>query len=275
MSKQYRIAICISGFLRTWEYTQKSFREILCANNNCIFDIYVHTYNQNYYEFSSKQNNNCVTVDDVKKMLNDLNVKGIVVENRDVSFPYVKKSVDLLMKKYKCSNQKHNNVLVKESSDNNSNIVKLSYRVYDQLRKVKACNDLRIKYQNDTKTVYDIVVKTRFDVVYFTKPSWETILGNRVYIGEGAFLEGTIDDIIAIGKPNIIDLYSSRINEFINGKYLTLCPHRSIEYVLSQYKIHPVKKFLLYKILRSRYLVHNSHPKPHTGTIDKYTETFL
>ena len=48
--------------------------------------------------------------------------------------------------------------------------------VYDQLRKVKACNDLRIKYQNDTNTVYNIVVKTKFDVVYFTKPSWNIIV---------------------------------------------------------------------------------------------------
>jgi hypothetical protein len=275
VSKKYNIAICISGFLRSWQYTSKSFREILCADKNCNFDIFVHTYKQNYFEFSSQKSDEVLSDDDIIKMFNNINVKVFIIEDRNVTLPEVKKSTDYLMNKYKCSKQYHNVTQVPESSDNKTDITTLSYRIYDQLRKVQACNKLRKQYQDANNIKYDFVVKTRFDVVYLTKPIWSNILDNHLYIGDGAFLEGTIDDIIAIGKSNVINIYSSRLNEFINGTYLTLCPHNSIYNILSKYKIKHINKYILYKVLRSRYLVHNTLPTPHTGAIDSYTESFL
>ena len=275
MNKQYKIAICISGFLRTWEYTQKSFRDILCANKNCTFDLYVHTYRQNYYEFSSNKNDVFLTVDHVKKMFKGLNVKGMVVENRDKVFPDIRKNVNLFMNKYNCSSQRHNRVNVKESSDNKSIKVKLSYRIYDQLRKINLCNEMRKNHEYCTKTKYDFIVKTRFDVVYLTQPNWDNIQSNKIYLGDGAFSGNTIDDIVAIGKSTEINHYSERLVNFKKGAFLTMCPHRSIDYTLSKHKIQPIKKFIMYKVLRGRYLVHNVYPKPHTGKIDKHTESFL
>lgn len=50
-----RIAICLSGFIRTWEFTKWSLLNILCRDIE--YDIFVHTYKQNYFEYSAGQQN--------------------------------------------------------------------------------------------------------------------------------------------------------------------------------------------------------------------------
>ena len=45
-----KVAVCISGFLRTWEQTRKSFENVF---KNVDIDIYAQVYKQNYYEYSS------------------------------------------------------------------------------------------------------------------------------------------------------------------------------------------------------------------------------
>jgi len=45
-----KVAICIAGFIRTWEHTKRTFLEQMKGSE---IDVFVHTYKQNYYEFTA------------------------------------------------------------------------------------------------------------------------------------------------------------------------------------------------------------------------------
>ena len=76
-----KIAICISGFIRTWENTKDSFIHTLCKD--VTPDVFVHTYNQNYFECSAGKEDIIYSDDDIRDMFTDCNVKEIVIENRE------------------------------------------------------------------------------------------------------------------------------------------------------------------------------------------------
>ena len=78
-----RIAICISGFIRTWEFTKNSFKNLLCKDKKHEIDIFIHTYYQNYFECSSGLKDIIYTQEEIYKMFEGFNVKIILIENRN------------------------------------------------------------------------------------------------------------------------------------------------------------------------------------------------
>ena len=84
-----RIAICISGFIRTWEYTKKSFIEQLTKDKNNIYDVFIHTYNQNLYEATAEKKDLFLSKDEIEKQFENINVKVLIVENREQTLPII------------------------------------------------------------------------------------------------------------------------------------------------------------------------------------------
>ena len=64
-----KIAICISGFLRTWEYTKKSFIEQLLQDESNEYHHFIHTYNQNLYEATAEKQDIFLSENEIKSLL--------------------------------------------------------------------------------------------------------------------------------------------------------------------------------------------------------------
>jgi len=246
-----KIAICLSGFIRTWEYSKVSFIKNLLQDLDC--DIFIHTYKQNYYEYSSHKKDIIYTDDEIKSMFDGLNVKDMVIEDRDV----IKEQIDLDCKKYEdITNYK---IRIKESSDESENYVNLGIRIYDQLRKIHLCNKLRKNYQLKNNTKYDLIVKTRFDVLYIDKIDWKLFdKENLVYNGiDGC--GGFPDDLVGIGKEEPMNAYMDRFSN-LNKMCFTKVYKNDISYI-NWYDQHgetifPIREFCAHDTLL-RNLIYN------------------
>ena len=229
-----KIAICISGFLRTWEYTKKSFIEQLLHDKSNDYDLFIHTYNQNLYEATAEKEDIFLSENEIKTLFEDLNVKVLVIENRAETLPVIIKESE----KYKHLNNYH--LQQPESSDKNSITIPIGARTYDHLRKLHLCNETRKEYEKENNIKYDLVVKTRFDLCYFNSPEWKICLDGKVYFEYGACF-GWPDDTFCITTPYIMDnWYANRFVKFdemfITGDNILngMCAHQTLKWILEQ-----------------------------------------
>lgn len=226
-----KIAICISGFVRTWKHTRRSFEEQLVKGVD--YDLFLHIYRQNLHEFTAEEPDITMTDSEIAELFQGLNVKSLVVEDRDEILPMVTKEAE----KYKHISNYH--LPQKESSDVNSKEIPIGVRTYDHLRKLHLCNETRKKYQEEHNVKYDLVVKTRFDIVYFNSPKWEICTDGKVHFGFGATF-GWPDDTFCICTPDVMNrAYANRITLF-DEMYLSgpetmgICAHSTLGYILKK-----------------------------------------
>lgn len=196
-----KISICIPGFLRTWEYGKPSFLKNLVQEHDC--DLFVHTYKQNYFEYSAGKQDVVYTEEQILENFKDLNLKKIIIEDRTELFSVLEKESE----KYK--DITNYSVDIPESSGSKKDI-KLGIRIYDQLRKMHLCNNLRKEYEIENNFKYDLYVKTRFDVMYIDKVNWNNFVeDDLVYIGNSG-TAGFPDDLVGIGKEGPMNAYMDR-----------------------------------------------------------------
>lgn len=278
-----KIAICISGDIRTWNETKRSFKEIFCKGIEP--DIFVSTYNSSYNQYESNEETKMFTEDDLKNFFNDINVKDIIIENRNEM--YNKVYQDSL--KFDKINNYYN--YIKETGDKESSFVPVGFRIYDQLRKIHQCNELKSKYEENNGFKYDVVIKTRFDALYYITPNWNEMMDGKIHTSFGA-TGGFPDDVTAAGTSTVMDIYSNRFLElekmFLSNEILpisglssnvyqcccrnilpacTFCAHGTIAHVLMLHNIELGKYIGLIRLLRSSSKI----LLPFSGTID-FTE---
>ena len=229
-----RIAICISGFIRTWEYTKKSFIEQLTKDKNNIYDVFIHTYNQNLYEATAEKKDLFLSKDEIEKQFENINVKVLIVENREQTLPII------LEESKKYSFLSNYNLLNPESSDKNTISISIVARTYDQLRKIHLCNEERKNYEKENNIQYDLIVKTRFDLCYYNSPDWKLCLDGKVYFEYGAGF-GWPNDIFCVTTPYVMDnWYANRFTKFeemfITGSNIIngMCSHQTLKWILEK-----------------------------------------
>jgi hypothetical protein len=226
-----KIAICISGFVRTWKHTRRSFEEQLLKGID--YDLFLHIYRQNLYEFTADKQDENMSDTEINELFSGLNVKSLIIEDRHKLLPILLKDAS------KYSHISNYNLQQKESSDSKSIEIPIGVRTYDHLRKIHLCNELRKQYEKENNIKYDLVVKTRFDLVYFNSPNWKICLDNKVHFGFGATF-GWPDDTFCICTPEIMD--TSYANRFIlfDEMFLTdienfgICAHKTLSYILNK-----------------------------------------
>jgi len=130
-----KIALCISGYLRTFKECYSNILENVIYDND--YDVFIHTYNK-WGHSQSFQSDIDVNKDiDLDYIKNLKNLKGLVVDKYD----------DV---KYLFENK-----------------IKLphhdSHRVLSMLYKIYQCNELKKKYEIENNFKYDLVVRTRGD----------------------------------------------------------------------------------------------------------------
>jgi hypothetical protein len=229
-----KIAICISGFLRTWEYTKKSFIEQLLQDKDNEYDLFIHTYYQNLYEFTAEKSDKVLSKQEIEDLFTGLNIKVLSIENRDETLPLLFKESE----KYK--HVSNYGLQQQESSDKDSISIPIGVRTYDHLRKLHLCNESRKIYERENNITYDLVVKTRFDLCYFNSPDWKICLDGKVYFELGACF-GWPNDTFCITTPYVMDnWYANRFTKleemFITGTNLVggICAHATLKWILEQ-----------------------------------------
>lgn len=246
-----KIAICLSGFIRTWEYSKISFIKNLLQDLDC--DIFIHTYKQNFYEYSSHKKDVIYNEDEIKKMFEGLNVKSIVIEDRDV----IREQIESESEKYEgITNYK---IRIKESSDETDNYVNLGIRIYDQLRKINLCNQLRKDYQLENNVDYDLIVKSRFDVLYIDKINWNLFTDENIVYNGIDGCGGFPDDLVGIGKEKPMNAYMDRFLN-LDKMCFSVVSKNEIDYI-NWYNHHndtvfPIKEFCAHDTLL-RNLIYN------------------
>lgn len=229
-----RIAICMSGFVRTWEYTKKSFIEQLTKDKNNIYDVFIHTYNQNLFESTAEKPDVFLTNEEIEKLFEGINVKVLIIENREETLPLI------LKESSKYSNLSNYSLQQPESSDVNSITIPIGARTYDHLRKLHLCNESRKNYEIENSIKYDLVVKTRFDLCYFNSPNWNVCLDGKVYFELGACF-GWPNDTFCVTTPYVMDnWYANRFTKFdemfITGPNILdgMCAHQTLKWILEK-----------------------------------------
>lgn len=247
-----KIAICLSGFIRTWEYSKTSFVKNLLQNTD--YDIFIHTYRQNYFEHSALEKNIIYSNEEIIKMFYGLNVKNIIIEDRDI----IKNKIEVDCKPYENITNFKNKI--KDSSEKIDNYVNLGIRIYDQLRKIHLCNKLRKEYQSENDVEYDLIVKSRFDVLYLDKINWDTFIeDNIVYNGSGG-CAGFPDDLVGIGKEYPMNAYMDRFKN-LDKMCFTQVNKNDVKFI-NWYNHHnetifPIKEFCAHDTLL-RNLIYNN-----------------
>jgi hypothetical protein len=247
-----RIAICISGFLRIWKHTKRSFIEMLLYDSTIEVDLFIHTYHQNLYESTSGLKDEYLTVAEIQKLFEGLTVRKLVVEDRSITLKAVlEESADIAKM---ASNY---NLQQPESGDPSTLKTPIGARIYDHLRKIHLCNLLRQEYERETGTVYDLVVKTRFDLLYLSHPSWRLFLDNRFHFGYGATW-GWPEDTFCVTTPLLMDaIYACRflyLREMILNGADSICAHGSLKYMIRKHKIkvgYPAVNILCFRNTKS------------------------
>ena len=191
-----KVAVCLCGYIRTWEHTKRNFMKIFCKDVEV--DLFVHTYFQNYYEYSSRKENVIYSEEEIIDMFDGMNLKDIIIEDRNIILPGIIKDSD----KYK--DIKNFSNTIRDSSDPNSQSLDNGVRIYDQFRKIELCNNLRKEYEKENNVEYDIVVKTRFDILYFRSPNWESLKDGQLHTEKGT-TAGYPPDGVIFGTPEVMD----------------------------------------------------------------------
>lgn len=261
-----KIAVCISGFLRTWEQTKDSFKNFF---KNMDVDIYAQVYKQNYYECSSQKKDVIYTESKIREFFSGFNICDLIIEDVEE----LRQETRSHCEEFKNTN---NYILpINESSDPNSKNVLLGERIYGQLRSVQVSADSMRKSGKQ----YDIVVKTRYDILYLSDPDWLSLLDGKIHCETGA-CGGYPCEIVVGGVPKavipILDRFSHLdllfktsenrgksmnlgVSNCVCGKILpccAMCSHSTFRHLLDYYNIEIGSPICQAIVMRSETLAH-------------------
>ena len=210
-----KIAVLLVGHLRTWDQCKENFINYIQDENHEVH-VYIHThdriYNSMNISFNEKLKHNKMSID----MLSGINIRSLIIEPENTYLNYYK---------------------------NINNIFDICYGIYSPALKLKNCNLIK----NLSLEQYDLVVKTRPDIKLHSKLNYNDLINkpdNIISVGKvmntGA---GTPDDIIAVGKPHIMDLYCNRIDLGIESSIETkeevrICSHNTLKILSSLYSLN-------------------------------------
>jgi hypothetical protein len=213
-----KVAVCISGFLRTFEQTFESLFVNLTDQFNC--DFFIHTWEMlgaHERHFDYKVSN--LNVKNIEsKIKNIYNPKQFIIEPRK---------------------QFHINEMVRYKSFGRDAAGLLS-----MYYKIQECNKLKIAYEKQYNFQYDLVFRYRPDMLIQSKIIIDPNLDiNPIYIpASGDY--GGINDQFAFSNSNNMNVYSSlfeNITDYL-GEGQILNPEYLLKYHFQKMKL-PLARF--------------------------------
>lgn len=227
-----RVAVELSGYLRTFDKCYESWNNIL-DYDNYDYDFFVHTYTKKGitpgYHIPIDHSDDI----DVNLLKSSINIKRIVIEE-----PF-------------------DNGVNHMVSGHSTIRVKLMYR------KVFLCNKLLKDYIEETGEEYEYVIRIRPDLMFNQKlgipvPQEKTIIGHK-YSWGNEIVEGTLNDQIAIGDVETMNIYADLYNHMDtipeldprNSDFVYISPETALNKFLLRNNIEIVRMDFNMEIVRN------------------------
>jgi SAM-dependent methyltransferase len=237
----FRIAVCISGNLRTFEKTYSSFMKNILSpyENKC--DFFIHTWDNIGCDVKGfdKSISSIKTKDRMNKINLIYNPKSIVIDN----------SLEIRNMVHQLENKMN---LTKADRDG---LAKGGIADYGcMLYSWNKSRELLEKYQQETGIRYDIVIRLRTDLMFTDKFDIRRALNKLCVPNIGQFYNNAMNDQFAIGPYKDICVYLSlydHIVEYFNGRVTSMLrPELLLKYHLNKSGISYIEENISYHILR-------------------------
>lgn len=223
-----KTALCLSGHLRSFRHTVKSLKKNVIDPLNC--DVFIHTWD-------------VIGAPPNGKSPADINFRTL-------------RTVELLSEIYELYDPKLMQIESEEKiqeiikQTNNINILPqdrqyimnhVGYHV-SMFYSISVSNSLRKEYEQENNQSYDLVIRCRPDLYFNTELNLNLFPNkNTIYIPEiGTYVEGGVNDQIAISTPNIMDSYTNiypLITEYYRNRVCCPRPELLLKYHLDKNKI--------------------------------------
>ena len=228
-----KIALCISGYLRTFEHAYDHLYRYLLSRVNC--DVFIHTWNK--IGSSNRDMDLKLANIDTSLFTNKLNSfynpKKIVVENQG-SFDSTQKMFD------------------KAFGRDVQGVLSMFY-------KVEACNKLKSEYEEENNFKYDFVIRYRPDIVINDILDF-TVKRDILYIPKfGDF--GGLNDQFAYSSSEIMDTYSSlysHIKEYVEEDDIMLNPEFLLNHHIHKNSIPVLRPKIHYYLKRANGMIQDN-----------------
>ncbi len=227
LKSDLKVAVCISGHMRTFEKTYASFKNNILGpyQNNC--DTFIHTWetigSPQSKEGSDLPVSNTKTELFLPKINEIISPKVINIENYDV---YQTILADMDKKAKLTEDDKrglHNNSLISYGS---------------MLYSMNQVKNIVEKYENDNNIKYDVLIRLRTDLYFSQKYNiWNYQFGSLHVPEAGAYYQQGMNDQFAIGNNRIVKIYLSlfeHILSYINSRACLMRPEVFLKHHLSK-----------------------------------------
>lgn len=216
-----RLAIIITGHIRTWEKTKDSFVKSFSKFNP---DVFLTTYDKKYgfapyiRDLTKYYEDEDIGEDQIRAMFDGINLVNLTVDSSEEMDKYLDKIKDNIKIKYE-------------------NIASF----YPQFYKLKREFDVLREYEKLHNFNYDVIIKTRCDLVYNDFSA--DLTPNNVLIDKGNVYP---NDVILISMRNNMEKIIEFIpNEFFNPKNPNLSsqwpPHSIVNAAFQNANLTPVQ----------------------------------
>lgn len=236
-----KVALCLSGHLRTFRNTAKSLKDNIIDPLNC--DVFIHTWDvlgSPTGKNPGDVNNQDTQIIDIMPEIYDLlNPTLISIERQKDKLEELKfKTRDII-------------IPIDEKQFIMQHIglhISMFYSLY-------MSNNIRKEYEEENQIKYDMIIRCRPDIFLKTKLNLSMFPDkNKIYVPEIAtYVENGINDQMAIGYADVMEYYFNIYNDVENYyryHYSTVRPEVIIKYYLNKYNIITEEKPINYDIYR-------------------------
>lgn len=185
---EMRVAVCLSGHLRTFQDMKHSVVHNLLAPTNA--DVFIHTWDTLGFDVGRGDGSSIhlKTSDYMQQIREIYNPKEIVIEDffQQNKNKYTERIID---------------------TRDPANVLGMFY-------KIKKCNDLKSEYEAQHNFKYDVVIRVRPDMRFDTRLytlDFLNLKGNNIYLPKFDYHLG-LNDKFAFGSSSTMDMYSECID---------------------------------------------------------------
>lgn len=237
-----KIAVCISGNLRTFEKTMSSFKHYVLGAYQDQADYFIHTWDfigskAVGYDAPLDRLQTRIKLDTINQIFNP---KKLVIESQ-----YDPSVISTVRTREQSTRLRPSDY----SMFRNNGLT----AYYSMLYSLKRSKDLLEDYERENNTRYDIVIKHRADLL-FKAPFDIVSARDTVYIPKtGNFYRGAINDMFAIGSHSAIMTYLSvfdSVVHYLNARACEFRPEWIIKHHLNKNGIPFVEADINFGVLR-------------------------
>jgi SAM-dependent methyltransferase len=242
--KNLKIAVCISGHMRTFEQTYHSFINNILSPYKETADIFINTWETVGAPASKHGSDQSVVNKKTELIIPQINE---LIKPKKINIETYESARDAIAK----LNNDAKMAQVDKDHMPNGNLLSYGSMLYS----LKQTGKMLDNYERENNISYDIIIRLRSDALFTNKPSiyeWDMNVINVPIIGR--YYANAMNDQFAVGNSKNMKIYFNlfdRIVEYVNGKQCLARPEVFLKYHLNRHGIHVVEKDIAFNIIRS------------------------